>query len=160
MTNSRLQTPPKTAVEIFKMLPEGVYCQVIDNAIYMSPSRTFNHQDVILEIGVQMRLFTTKNSLGTCIVSPIDVYLNKNNAFQPDIVYLSKQNLSLVKKDGKIHGAPDIVIEVLSPGNENDDKVKKRKVYESCGVKEYFIVDPKSIEVISCYGKNKKIYRG
>jgi Uma2 family endonuclease len=56
----------------------------------------------------------------------------------------------------KYIGAPDLVIEVLSPGNENDDKLKKRKVYEAGGIKEYFMVDPKSKEVISCYGKKKK----
>lgn len=160
MIKSRLQTPPRTAVEVFKLLPEGVHCQVIDNTIYMSPSPVFEHQDIVFEIATQIRTFAFNHSLGKCIGSPIDVYLNGDNAFQPDIVYLSKKNLYLIKKDGKIHGAPDIVIEVLSPGNEIDDKVKKRKVYELCGVKEYFIVDPKSKEVISCYGKNKKFTEG
>jgi Uma2 family endonuclease len=146
----------RTAVDVFKLLPEGVHCQVINNIIYMSPSPTFQHQDTVFEIGLQIRALVNKQSLGKCIGSPIDVYLNKNNVFQPDIIYLATKNLSLVKKDGKIHGAPDIVIEVLSPGNENDDRVKKRKVYESCGVKEYFIVDPRTKEVIGCYLQKKK----
>lgn len=159
MIKSQLHTP-RTAVEVFKLLPEGVHCQVIDNTIFISPSPSFEHQDIVAELTSQIRAVTNKTWLGKRISSPIDVYLNKDNAFQPDIVYLSKKNLSLIKKDGKIHGAPDIVIEVLSPGNENDGKVKKRKVYESCGVKEYFIVDLKSKEVISCYGKNKKFTEG
>jgi len=117
----------------------------------MSPSPTFDHQDIVLEIAAQMRVFNRKKKLGKCVVSPIDVFLDDNNAFQPDIIFLSNDNLSLVGQDGKVHGAPDIVVEVLSPGNANDDKVKKRKVYESCGVKEYFIVQPSSKEVISYY---------
>jgi Uma2 family endonuclease len=159
MIKSQLHIP-RTAVDVFKLLPQGVHCQVIDNTIYMSPSPIFEHQNIILKIAAQIHTLVTENSLGVCIVSPIDVYLNADNVFQPDIVYLSKKNISLIKKDGKIHGTPDMVIEVLSPGNENDDKIKKRKVYELCGVKEYFIVDPKSKEVISCYGKNKKFTEG
>ena len=50
-----------------------------------------------------------------------------------------------------MHGAPDLVVEALSPGNANDDKVRKRKVYESSGVKEYFIVQPSTKEVITYY---------
>jgi Uma2 family endonuclease len=147
---------PVTAVNVFKMLPEGINCQVINNVIYMSPSPTFQHQDTIFEISTQIRNAVSKQSLGKCIGSPIDVFLDGNNVFQPDIIFLTTPNLSLVKKDGKIHGAPDIVIEVLSPGNENDDRVKKRKVYEACGVKEYFIVNPQSKEVTACYLKNNK----
>lgn len=142
---------PKTAVEVFKLLPEGVNCQVIDNTIYISPSPTFQHQDIVFEIGAQIRTYVNKKKLGKCIGSPIDVFMDKNNAFQPDIIFLSTANLSLVKKDGKVHGAPDIVIEVLSKGNENDDKVRKKIVYERCGVKEYFIVNPPNKEVIAYY---------
>jgi len=48
---------PRTAIEVFNMLPEGVYCQVINNAIYMSPAPSFEHQDVVMEIGSQIRFF-------------------------------------------------------------------------------------------------------
>lgn len=155
MPKAVLQSP-RTAVELFKLLPEGVYCQVINNTIYMSPSPTFQHQDVIFEISMQIRSYINKKKMGKCIGAPLDVFLDANNAFQPDIIFLSNQNLALVKRDGKIHGAPDFVVEVLSPGNENDDRIKKKKVYESCGVKEYFIVEPSSKQVITYYLKGKK----
>ncbi len=147
---------PRTAVEVFKLLPEGVYCQVINNVIYVSPPRTFLHQQTVMEIAFQIRAFVYKKSLGECVGSPVDTFLDKNNAFQPDIIFLSKKNLSLVKNDGKIHGAPDIIIEVLLKKDENHDKIRKRKVYESCGVLEYFIVDPQTKAVTNCYLKNKK----
>ncbi|MEJ0103230.1 MAG: Uma2 family endonuclease [Bacteroidota bacterium] len=141
----------RTAVEVFKLLPEGVHCQVINNAIYMSPAPNFEHQEVVSEIQNGIFNHVKKNKLGKCVQSPIDVFLDDENVFQPDIIFISSDNLSIIKDDGKVHGAPDIVVEVLSPGNANDDKVKKRKVYESCGVKEYFIVQPSSKEVISYY---------
>jgi Uma2 family endonuclease len=149
-------TTPKTAVEVFKLLPEGVHCQVINNTIYTSPSPTFQHQDIVFEITSQIRAFVGKKKLGKCIRAPIDVFLDENNAFQPDIIFLRATNLSLVKKDGKVHCAPDLIIELLSPSNESDDKVKKKKVYEAHGVKEYFIVDPNSKEVTAFLLVNEK----
>lgn len=150
---------PRTAVEVFKLLPEGVYCQVIENVIYMSPAPSFQHQEIILTIGSLMHIYIKEKKLGKCVASPVDVFLDKNNAFQPDIIFLSTDNLSLIGKDGKVHGAPDLVIEVLSPGNANTDKVKKKNVYEASGVKEYFIVDPSTKEVTSFYLAEKKFMK-
>ncbi len=151
---------PETAVDVFKLLPEGVYCQVINNVIYMSPSPTFQHQDIVFEITSQLRAYINKKKLGKSIGSPIDVFLNKKNAFQPDIIYISNENLSLIGKDGKVHGAPDLIIEVLSPSNAEDDKGEKKIVYETSGVKEYFIVDPLSKEVTSFYHFEGKFEMG
>lgn len=150
---------PRTAVEVFKLLPEGVYCQVIDNVIYISPAPTFQHQEIILTIGSLMHVYIKGKKSGKCVASPVDVFLDKNNVFLPDIIFLSNDNLSMIGKDGKVHGAPDLVVEVLSPGNASADKVKKKNVYEASGVKEYFIVDPATKEVTSFYlteGKFRK----
>jgi Uma2 family endonuclease len=84
---------PRTAVEVFKLLPEGVYCQVIENVIYMSPAPTFNHQDTVAEITTHIRNYLKKKNLGKCVASPVDVFLDKNNAFQPDIIFLNTENL-------------------------------------------------------------------
>ncbi len=151
---------PERAVDVFKLLPEGVHCQVINNVIYMSPAPSFQHQDIIAEIAMRIRMYVKKQKSGTCVTSPVDVFLDKNNAFQPDIIYISNPNMSIIGKDGKLHGAPDIVIEVLSPSNADDDKIKKRIVYEICGVKEYFIVEPANKEVVSYYLVNKKFETG
>lgn len=151
---------PETAVEVFKLLPEGVYCQVINNVIYISPAPSFHHQDVIAEITMQIRLHVKKQKLGACVGSPVDVYLDKNNAFQPDILYISNESLEIIGKDGRVHGAPDLVVEVLSPSNANDDRIKKKNVYERCGVREYFIVEPETKEVISYYNTDNKFQKG
>jgi Uma2 family endonuclease len=141
---------PKTAVEVFKLLPEGVYCQVIDNVIYMSPAPTFEHQDIVLEIGMQLRQFINKEKLGKCVASPVDVFLDERNAFQPDILFIATENLSIVK-DGKVMGAPDIIVEVLSKATKLHDGGKKKVAYERNGVKEYFLVEQKTKEVTAFY---------
>ena len=74
------------------------------------------------------------------------VYLTKKDHFVPDMMVVCDR--SKIKRNG-VYGAPDLVVEVLSPGTSKNDKGYKKSVYESCGVPEYWIVDPagKSIEV-------------
>jgi Uma2 family endonuclease len=146
---------PRTAIEVFEILPEGVHCQVIDNIIYMSPAPTFEHQDIVAVIQNGMFNYITRNNLGKCVQAPIDVFLDNKNAFQPDIIFISKANLIIVK-EGKVRGAPDIVVEVLSKGTKDKDLGKKKIAYERNGVKEYFAVEQKTGEVYSFYLKNNK----
>jgi Uma2 family endonuclease len=138
---SLLERPPRTTMEVFKMLPEGTRCELINGIIYMSPAPSLNHQDAVTHIGSQIYSYVKKRKLGKAYVSPIDVYLgDRANAFQPDFVFVSNQNLSILKEDG-IYGAPDLVIEILSPGTKGLDLGKKKKVYEKAGVKEYWVID-------------------
>ncbi len=74
-------------------------------------------------------------------MAPYDVFFDKKNAFQPDILFLSKERLNLIKGNG-LHGAPDLIIEILSPSTAKYDLEEKKDVYERYGVKEYWIVDP------------------
>ncbi len=152
--NTTHQLPPRTAMEVFEMLPEGTLAEVINNTIYMSPAPSFQHQDIVGELAMHIRLFVNSNALGSCITAPVDVYFDGNNALQPDILFISKANLGIVK-DGKIKGTPDLVIEVLSLDKKYDLEIKKA-VYEKFGVKEYFVVEPFTKEVVSFYFDGKK----
>lgn len=140
------------------MLPEGTLAEVINNAIYIAPSPSFHHQDVCTELVSAIRVFTSVNRLGKCLVAPIDVYLDSQNVFQPDIVFISNGNMSIVK-DEKVKGAPDLVIDILSPGNKKHDLERKKPVYEKNGVQEYFVVDPKTKEVTTFYLQNNKFVK-
>jgi Uma2 family endonuclease len=135
------QQPPRTLLEVFKMLPEGTCAELIDNSLYMSPAPTLDHQDVVSNLLATLYIFVKKNNLGKLYPGPVDVYLNRTNAFQPDIVFVAKENLDILKEDG-IYGTPDLVIEILSPGTKKLDLTKKKDAYEKAGVKEYWVVDP------------------
>jgi Uma2 family endonuclease len=148
-------TPPRTALEVYEMLPLGTPAEVLHNTIFMSPAPSFEHQNLIGEVFFVLKNYTKTSKLGTCVMAPVDVYLDENNIVQPDIVFLFNSSLKLVKA-GKIMGSPDLIIEVLSPGNEKHDLEKKKVLYEKAGVKEYFIIAPKTKTVISYYlVKNK-----
>lgn len=146
---------PQTMLEVYKLLPEGTPIQLINNHLYMSPAPRFTHFDVVKKLFKQFEANATDNNSGVVAFAPIDVFLGDSNAVQPDLFFIAKQNTHLIKDDG-VHGAPDIIVEVLSPANKNDDLVKKKVQYEKFGVKEYFIVDADDKTVITYYLKNKK----
>ena len=132
--------PPRTILELFNMLPEGTLAQAINGKLYMSPAPSTSHQDIVMSIGFQLFSFIKKKKLGKAYMSPIDVFLNKKNAFQPDIIFISNKNSSIIQERG-IFGAPDLIVEVLSPGSKSVDLGEKKQVYEQSGIKEYWVID-------------------
>ena len=138
-----LTRPPRTIMELYKALPQGTLAELIDNAIYMSPSPITEHQRILNKINHQIFDHFEKSKIGEVFISPLDVYLDEqSNAVQPDIIVVLKENFRIIHPQGHINGIPDLLIEILSPGNKEYDLVKKKDLYESFGVKEYWIVDP------------------
>ncbi|MDN3658049.1 Uma2 family endonuclease [Ferruginibacter paludis] len=147
--------PPKTIYDVWESLPEGTLCQLINNNLIMSPSPLDVHQAVLNDINIALAVYVKKNKLGKVRIAPYDVHFSKSNIFQPDLIFISNDNLHLIEANG-LKGAPDIAIEVLSPGNKHIDLGEKKDVYEQYGVKEYFIVHPDTKLVQSFILKNKK----
>ena len=85
--------------------------------------------------------FVVENSLGEVYVAPFDVKLSETEVYQPDLLFISADRLTIIAEQ-QVNGAPDLVVEVLSPATGYYDLTKKRRVYEVSGVKEYWIVDP------------------
>lgn len=102
-------------------------------------SPTFQHQ--IIATQLLQAISTTCYAEGIVVVAPMDVYLDEDNVFQPDIIYISNENTAIIKPT-KIDGAPDLVAEILSPSTSTNDKIRKKTQYERFGVKEYWIIDP------------------
>ncbi len=141
----QIESPPRTMMEVFKSLPEGTLAELIDNVLYMSPSPIYRHQKVLLDIAFQIRQILNSKQSGNLAVAPFDVYLDESsNAVQPDIVVVLQENMGILNEAGHIHGVPDLLVEILSPGNSDHDLVRKKALYEKFGVKEYWIVDPES----------------
>ncbi|MCW3112275.1 MAG: Uma2 family endonuclease [Segetibacter sp.] len=142
-----IEQVPKTALDVFRLLPEGTLCEVIDNVLYMSPALKYHHQDLLFLLARRIEANLEITSRGKVIISPFDVYFDDLlSAVQPHILVLLNENKHLLKADGYIHGAPDLIIEVLS-SDKKRDKVKKKSLYERAGVKEYFVVDPDTREI-------------
>lgn len=151
-----IHPPLRTIVDVFESLPEGTLCQVINNQLIMSPAPTSQHQKISKHIFRQLDSFVEKNHLGEVFYGPIDVYLNEKNIYQPDIIFISKENLHIIQN--KIKGVPDLIIEIPSKASEKIDKIEKKAVYEKNGVKEYWIVEPETKKIWS-YGLEENVYK-
>lgn len=146
---------PTSAMEVFHMLPEGTMCQVIQKQLVMSPAPETQHQKVCADIYFNIRL-SLNNTTSQLFFSSIDVYLGNDHILQPDILLITDKNTRCTVKDKGIFGAPDIIIEVLSPSSKQIDLQKKKRIYEKFGVQEYFAVEPKSKEVLHFFLNNGK----
>ena len=123
-------------------LEEGAPFQLINNELIMSPSPIPFHQVISRRITSAISFFLgDKIDDGFLVYSPMDVKLDEGNVLQPDILYVSPERKAQIVKE-RVEGAPDMVIEILSPSNAYYDLIQKKDVYEKHGVKEYLIFDP------------------
>jgi Uma2 family endonuclease len=138
--------PPQTPMEVFEMLPEGTRAELIENAIYMPPAPSIEHQRTSMSLSGELYYQVNKSGKGEIFAAPVDVYLDeKQNAVQPDLVVILAGNVERLTADKRrITGVPDIIIEILSESNKDYDLEKKRALYERFGVKEYFVIDPET----------------
>ena len=115
----------------------------------MSPRPAFNHNVVAFNIA---RLFANHLRGRRCIAiaDGTDLYLTEKDRFVPDMMVVCDRDK--IKTDG-VHGTPDLVVEVLSPSTAQNDRGYKKSAYESCGVREYWIVSPneRSVEQYLLY---------
>jgi len=140
-------TIPATAIDIYRSLPEGTRCEVLYNQLIMTPAPTTYHQSVSARLSALLYVFLEGTKKGVVYAAPTDVYLEElQSVVQPDVLVVMKENEQIIHEDG-IHGAPDIVFEILS-GNGVHDTIRKKTLYEEAGVKEYFIIDPSDKTVI------------
>ena len=92
--------PPRTVYQIWENLPEGTMCQIINNALFMSPSPLDIHQVILNEINVNLTLYVRKIKTGYVRISPYDVHLSKSNILQPDICFITEENKNNIGKKG------------------------------------------------------------
>ena len=115
----------------------------------MVPSPLEAHQRVSKKIEYQLVEFIEGHDLGYVYYAPFDVVLSMGNVVQPDILFISKERRGIITKQN-VQGAPDLVIEVLSPGTSDRDLTLKRTLYGKYGVREYWIVNPEAQTVEVC----------
>ena len=116
--------------------------QLIDGEVIVSMPPILKHQDIVREIVVLLTLIARRLG-GKAYASPIEVRLDDHNVFEPDVLYITPDNLAITEQDEKrIIGAPNLVIEVLTASTARYDRQHKYRAYEQHGVNEYWIVDP------------------
>ena len=134
----------------YASLPDdGKRYEVIRGELYMSAAPRPLHQRVITRLSFFLEGFLENSTLGTAFVAPIDVILPQKlgDPVQPDIVVVRRESLHIID-ELNIRGAPDLLVEVLSPSNPAHDRSLKYDLYAEAGVLEYWIVDPRQRTVV------------
>ena len=121
--------------------PDDERYELIDGELIMSESPIIAHQDNQRKLGPRMAFFVEMNDAGVVYFSSTDVVLSDTDVVQPDLLFISKERQHIIG-EANIQGAPDLVVEILSPSTARRDWGVKRELYAKHGVKEYWIADP------------------
>jgi Uma2 family endonuclease len=151
------KTATKMTYAQYCLLPEdGKQYEVIDGELFMTPAPRPKHQKIVVRLTEELSRFVRANKLGEVFVAPTDVLLDEHTILQPDVLFIRKDRLGIVKEDA-IEGAPDLVVEVLSPSTFYKDLRKKMTAYAQFGVQEYWIVDPETESIEICARRDDKL---
>ena len=146
-TNVTIHTTPQKGIGPYGLkdyleLPEDVRAELIDGHFYDMSSPSMVHQQIALEVAARMREHIRRNK-GKCktFIAPADVQLDRDEKtiLQPDVFVVCKRD-QITKS--RIVGAPDMVVEVLSPGSWSRDMIMKLQKYREAGVREYWVILP------------------
>lgn len=139
----RMETEERVyTIKDIEALPEGERAELIDGQMFRMDSPELAHQDILGELYVVVRQYIMSRA-GECKVyfSPFAVYINNDiyNYVEPDLLVICDMD----KLDRKgCHGAPDWLVEIVSPGSKKMDYIRKLFKYRTAGVREYWIIDP------------------
>jgi Uma2 family endonuclease len=120
-------------------------CELVHGEIVMSPSATAWHAWICSDLHFELTRFVKASSLGVVFGSPIDVILAPNLVYVPDLCFVSQPRVGMIRD--QVHGAPDLMVEVISESNRTHDTVVKFADYAKHGVAEYWLVDPREREI-------------
>jgi Uma2 family endonuclease len=134
----------------YLQLPEDKRYEILEGELYVVPAPNTRHQRISKRIQTALIRQVEEKGLGEFFCAPYDVVFSEENVVQPDILFIRKERLSLIG-EANLPAAPDLVIEVLSPGTRKKDLAIKRKIYARFGVQEYWIADPdaNTVEVLA-----------
>jgi len=149
-TNPTKKVPGEYTYEDYLALPDDVRVELIDGYFYEMAAPSFVHQLIASELFYQLKDFVNKNK-GSCkpVISPLDVQLDEDDKtiVQPDVLVICDPKAKL--KNGRIWGAPDLVIEILSPSTRRRDLTLKLSKYSEAGLRELWYVDTKGLRVMT-----------
>lgn len=138
----------KITYQDYLQLPDEQRYEVLEGDLRMVPAPGSLHQRILANLYFAMRNAVQQQGRGEVFFAPMDVIFDEDSVVQPDLLVVLQEHRSIVKPEG-VRGAPDLVVEVLSPGNAHHDRGAKRRLYARYGVREYWIIDPqeRTVEV-------------
>ena len=130
-------------VAAWEGLPDdGNRYEILEGVLWMTTAPSAFHQWIVGRCIRLIGIPAEDRGLGAWFTAPIGVILSPHDAVQPDFLFIRAERVAALVRERRIHGAPDLIIEVLSPGNSTEAMAQKRALYAHCGVPEYVEIDP------------------
>ena len=122
--------------------PDDSRCELLDGELVMVPAPDLRHQRINTRLASLVHTFVNERGLGEVFCPPCDVMLSPTDVVQPDLIFVSRERRSILREGDAVRGAPDLVVEILSPSTADRDRKIKRALYAAHGVREYWLVAP------------------
>jgi len=152
--------PLITINEIDAFPDDGKRYEIIEGELHVSAAPNLNHQRISGNLFAFIRSFLEENPLGEIIIAPGAIFSEINYVI-PDLVFISNEQREAIATGVNITGVPELIIEIVSPGSENEkrDRVVKKQLYGKFGVKEYWLVDSHTrvVEVYKIVGESLQL---
>jgi Uma2 family endonuclease len=146
----------KLTYEDFLLFPDdGQRHELIDGEHYVTPSPNTKHQQVSGNFHLLIGSWLEIHQVGRVFYAPYDVVFSNFDVVEPDLLYLSNERMAEVVTPQHVRGAPEIVIEIGSPGTRKRDETLKKRLYERSGVSEYWVIDPE-LDVVRVYQRGEE----
>ena len=143
--SSALQTRHRWTYSDLVALPDDqLRHELIDGEHFVSPSPATAHQEISKRLFLALNTFVERHRLGEVLYAPFDIKLSAYTVLVPDLVYFTETRFAEIVNEKHATAAPDLVVEILSPGTRRRDLGRKRAVYDRDGAREYWIVDPEA----------------
>jgi Uma2 family endonuclease len=133
---------PMTADDLAEYPDGGRPRELINGELFMTPAPARKHQDLSGWLYRLLYGVAEASNAGKVYYAPVDVRLSTFDVVQPDLVFIARERLAIWGDGQYIEGAPDIVVEIVSPSSRRSDLVRKAALYARSGVAEYWTVDP------------------
>ena len=148
MQNLKIVEPLITIYDLEATPDDGNIYELFEGELSVAKAPSLTHQQLVVRIGTILTNYLDINPLGRVWSGPGVIFDEYNSAI-PDLVYIAKDRIPQIASGIHVVGAPDLAIEIMSPGSENvrRDQIVKRQTYARFGVKEYWVVEP-IVEVV------------
>jgi Uma2 family endonuclease len=136
---------------------DGNRYEILDGELHVTPAPASRHQIASIELSTILNVFVRANRLGRVLTAPTDVIFADTTIAQPDILFVRAERQSIITERA-VEGAPDLLVEILSPGTSRWDRTIKAAVYARYDVSYYWLLDP-DLRTIELYENDRSSYR-
>jgi Uma2 family endonuclease len=137
-----------TYEDLLQFPEDGKRYEILEGELVVTPAPNLGHQGASIALATILYLHVEQHGLGTVLAAPCDVLLSEISVVEPDLLFVSRARRQILER-AFVRGAPDLVVEILSPSTARRDREAKAKLYAQYGVPNYWLIDPDARQAVA-----------